>query len=90
MDITTILWDVDGTLLDFDVAEKAAIQSLFHEYGFGECTDDMVKRYSQINKIYWEKLERKELSKPDILVGRFKTFFEEVGVDTSYAQEFNP
>lgn len=89
MDITTILWDVDGTLLDFDVAEKVAIQSLFHEYGFGDCTDDMVKRYSQINKVYWEKLERKELSKPHILVGRFKTFFKEVGVDTSYAQEFN-
>ena len=27
--INTILWDVDRTLLDFDAAERAAIQSLF-------------------------------------------------------------
>ncbi len=27
--ITTILWDVDRTLLDFDAAESAAIRSLF-------------------------------------------------------------
>lgn len=27
--IKTILWDVDRTLLDFDAAERAAIQSLF-------------------------------------------------------------
>ena len=89
MAITKILWDVDGTLLDFDAPEKAAVQSLFHEYGFCECTDEMVKRYSQINRGYWERLERKELTKPEILVGRFKTFFEEVGIDTAYAQEFN-
>jgi len=87
--ITTILWDVDGTLLDFDAPEKAAVQSLFRDYGFGECTDEMVKRYSQINRGYWERLERKELTKPQILVGRFKTFFSEVGLDTSLAQEFN-
>lgn len=35
--IKTILWDVDRTLLDFDAAERAAIQSLFVEFGLGEC-----------------------------------------------------
>ncbi len=89
MAIKTILWDVDGTLLDFDAPEKAAIQSLFREYGFGECPDEMIKRYSQINKDYWERLERKELTKPEILVGRFETFFKEVGIKASFAQEFN-
>lgn len=29
--ITTILWDVDATLLDFLAAEKAAIKKLFQE-----------------------------------------------------------
>jgi len=89
MAITTILWDVDGTLLNFEASEKNAIQRLFYEYGFGECPDEKVKRYSQINKDYWERLERKELTKPEILVGRFEKFFEEVGIKTSYAQEFN-
>ena len=34
--ITTILWDVDGTLLDFLAAEKAAMQSLFQELQLGK------------------------------------------------------
>ncbi len=89
MAITTILWDVDGTLLDFEAPEKAAMKSLFLEYGFGECTDEMVRRYSQINRDYWERLERKELAKPQILVGRFRDFFCEVGVSPSFAEEFN-
>ena len=42
--ITTILWDVDGTLLDFLAAEKAAIQSLFEEDHLGECTDEKIAR----------------------------------------------
>lgn len=89
MAITTILWDVDGTLLDFEAAQKAAVQSLFCEFGFGECPDAMVARYSQINQGYWERLERGELTKPQILVGRFRTFFGEVGIDPSLAPEFN-
>ena len=33
--ITTILWDVDATLLDFLAAEKAAIKKLFQEFASG-------------------------------------------------------
>jgi len=89
MAITTILWDVDGTLLDFEAAQKAAVQSLFREFGFGECSDAKVARYSQINQGYWERLERGELTKSQILVGRFRTFFGEVGIDPSFAEGFN-
>ena len=53
--IKTILWDVDRTLLDFDAAERAAIQSLFVEFGLGECSDEQVARYSVLNMKYWEK-----------------------------------
>lgn len=84
-----LLWDVDGTLLDFIAAEKAAVQTLFREFGLGECTDEMVERYSHINKEYWERLERGELSKPEILVRRFADFFASEGLDASKAPEFN-
>ena len=57
--ITTVLWDVDGTLLDFLAAEKAAIQSLFEEYHLGECTDEKIARYSKINRTYWESLRNR-------------------------------
>ena len=87
--ITTILWDVDGTLLNFIAAEKAAMKALFKEYGLGECSDERIQRYSQINRKYWERLERGEITKREVLVGRFIEFFEEEGIDISIAQEFN-
>ena len=58
MAVRAILWDVDGTLLDFSAAEKAAIQKLFREFGLGACTDEMVARYSAISGGYWKRLER--------------------------------
>ena len=84
-----ILWDVDGTVLDFLASEAYAIRFLFKKYGIGECSDDMLKLYSEINVKYWQKLERNELTKPEILVGRFREFFETIGVDTSIVEEFN-
>lgn len=87
--ITTLLWDMDETLLNFAAAERAAINALFQEFGFGECSDAMLERYSKINRSYWERLERKELTKPEILVGRFRDFFEAEGLDSTVAAEFN-
>ena len=87
--ISTILWDVDGTLLDFIAAEKAAIKTLFKEFNLGECSDEMIKRYSEINKTYWHRLERGEITKQEVLTGRFKEFFESEGIDSSVSEEFN-
>ena len=87
--VKAILWDVDGTLLDFLAAEKAAIQRLFEEFGLGECTDDMVARYSAINDRYWKRLERGEITKQQVLIGRFREFFSELGLDPDLAEPFN-
>ncbi len=87
--IKTILWDLDGTLLDFEAAESAAIKSLFIKFGFGECTDEMLKRYMVINKGFWQRLERNEITKAQTLVGRYEQFFGEYGIDTAKASEFN-
>ena len=84
-----ILWDVDGTLLKFLEDEKAAIRSLFSEFGLGECTDEMLGRYSGINRKYWNRLERGEMSKAQILVGRFEEFFAAEGLDPSLSGRFN-
>lgn len=87
--ITTILWDVDATLLDFLAAEKAAIKKLFQEFALGECTDEMIGRYSKINRSCWERLECGELTKPEVLVGRFREFFETEGIRSDVAEAFN-
>lgn len=87
--IKVILWDVDSTLLDFLAAERAAIRACFAKHKLGECTDDMLEQYSQINMRYWEALEKGEMTKPQILVGRFREFFELNGIDINKAEEFN-
>lgn len=84
-----ILWDIDGTVLDFLASEAYAIRFLFKKYGIGECSDEQLKMYSGINAKYWQKLERNELTKPEILVGRFREFFEIIGADIRLAESFN-
>lgn len=87
--IKVILWDIDATLLDFLAAEKAAIRFCFEKFGLGECTDEMLKRYSVINRRYWEMLEKGEMSKAEILVNRFKEFFASEGIATDCEKAFN-
>lgn len=75
--IKTLLWDIDGTLLDFCKAEAYGIRKCFEIFNLGECTDEMLERYSKINRKYWERLERNELTKSEVLHDRFVEFFEQ-------------
>ena len=87
--IHTILWDIDGTLLDFQAAERSAIRECFRLHDMGECTDEMLARYIVINHKYWESLERGEISKRDVLIGRFREFFRTEGLAQEKAEAFN-
>lgn len=87
--IKVLLWDIDGTVLNFLKAEYVAIKQCFAELGLGECTDEMIGRYTKINRKYWEKLERGEITKPEVLVGRFREFFEAEGLPVEKAEAFN-
>ena len=49
----------------------------------------MLARYSAINQTYWKRLERGELTRPKILVGRFEEFFRREGLDGQDPAAFN-
>lgn len=87
--IKIFLWDLDGTINDFLATENYAIKKGFARLNLGQCTDEMVNCYSQINISYWEKLEKGEMKKEQILVDRFKDFFSEYGLPEQNAVVFN-
>lgn len=87
--IKVILWDIDGTLLNFLRAEYESIKKCFAKFELGECTDEMIARYSVINRKYWEKLERGEITKQEVLINRFKEFFEKENIVTNCEEAFN-
>lgn len=73
--IKVILWDIDGTLLNFEKAERYALKTCFREFGLGECTDELLAVYGKINTRYWGALERGEITREKVLTGRFEEFF---------------
>lgn len=87
--IKVLLWDIDGTLLNFEKAERQAIGTCFSLFGLGECTEEMLARYSAINQRYWKRLERGELTKLEVLLRRFQEFFGQEGIPVDKITAFN-
>ena len=76
--IKFIFLDLDDTLLDFHLAERIAMKATFREMGVPD-DDATLARYSEINRSCWERLERGEWTRGEVLVGRFKLLFAEIG-----------
>lgn len=87
--IKVILWDLDNTILNFSAAEHNALKDTFEYFNLVECSDDMIKNYSQINHRYWKKLELNEIAKPRMLVQRFEEFFALEKIEFDEYEEFN-
>lgn len=85
--IKAVLWDIDGTLLNF---KKAQYEALYKCFGyFNEyLNDEMVNDYDHINHGYWLMLEKGEIEKSVLLVKRFEDFFSKYGININPA-EFN-
>lgn len=71
--------DLDDTVLDFKKAEQIAIAKTLEAFGL-KPTREVCDRYSRINQLHWERLERGELTREQVLVGRFATLFAEFGI----------
>lgn len=82
-----VFLDVDDTIFDFGYAEAEALCITLRHYGI-EPTDCIIRRYSEINDGYWKRLERGELTRREVQIGRFESFLEEQGADCS-AEEMN-
>lgn len=77
--ITTILFDLDDTILDFRRCEAAALTKALTDAGL-DPAPAVLARYSEINLAHWRALERGEMSREQVLTGRFQVLFRELGV----------
>ena len=66
----TLLFDADGTLLDFIKAEYNALKKVFatQKLAFNEA---VYHTYHRINDDLWKQFERGEITKPQLLATRF-------------------
>ncbi len=80
-----LLFDLDETLFDFKQAEAVAVTKTLRQLSL-PATEKVARRYSAINKSQWERLERKEITREEVLVGRFGILFEELGVSADPAE----
>ena len=87
--IKVILWDIDGTLLDFKAAERQAMKNCFARFELGECSDEMIARYAKINDEYWELLEKGGITRQGLFSARFRDFFTSEGIAFSQYEAFN-
>lgn len=71
--------DLDDTILDFHKAEHIALSKTLRSLGL-EPTEEVLSLYSRINKEHWERLERKEITREQVLVGRFQELIARTGI----------
>lgn len=77
--IEFLFLDLDDTILDFHKAERLAIAKTFRSFGL-EPTDAVLDRYHVINRQHWERLEKGEITRQQVLTGRFQVLFAEMGI----------
>ena len=72
---TTLLFDADMTLFDFDGAEKVAFGIVMSAHGI-QYSDADFERYRSTNADLWEMYSRGEITKEHLQDTRFGMFFE--------------
>ena len=77
--ITTILFDLDDTLLDFKRAEANALRQTLLQMDIAP-TEQTLIRYSAINQHQWELLEQGRITREQVLHQRFDILFQELKI----------
>lgn len=92
---TTLLMDADGTLLDFDEAERRGVTVVMKTFGV-EPTPEHIEIYHKLNQSCWQEFERGDITREQIFEKRYPLFFSRFGVkveareaESIYRQQLN-
>ena len=81
------LFDADGTLFDFALAEATAFRTVYEGYGL-KCSEKIITLYSKINDNLWKTFETGSITIEGIKTQRFIRLFDELGIKCD-AFDFN-
>ena len=89
--IKYLLWDIDNTLLSFDLAERASMTKGFKIFDIDIKDEKALDVYKDINDKHWKMLEKGEKTREEILTGRFEEFFDlyDIAYDDRLVNDFN-
>lgn len=76
---TTLLFDADGTLLDFNESERQALIKTFQKYHLF-LNEDIKELYEKINAELWKQFENGIIDKKTVLYTRFVKLFQKLDI----------
>jgi len=88
-----LLFDIDGTLMDFDRDMDYAFRYMYEHSGLSKekpLTDSLMELYETRNKYWWQRFEHGLCTKKELYNNRFTEFFEEADLpklDPDYINE---
>lgn len=85
MKYTTVLFDLDDTLIDFSGREYMALGLAMEKNGF-ELTEALFDLYTMINRELWHNFEKGYFTKKELLSLRFDLLFAQTGMYGDAAQ----
>jgi len=74
-----LLWDLDNTILDFNLAQANSLKAAFERFELGECDKDIIDKFAEINAAHWQMLEEERITKNDVYRLRFEALLSECG-----------
>ncbi|MBQ8183404.1 MAG: YjjG family noncanonical pyrimidine nucleotidase [Clostridia bacterium] len=75
-----VLIDLDNTLIDFNECARHSIMNAFSELGF-KYTDNVFETFIRENVKIWKRLERGEITKPELRANRWNIILGKLGID---------
>ncbi len=74
-----LLFDADGTLFDYDRAEKNALQNTFGQLGY-PFEEQYLAAYRQVNHAIWLEFEQGQIDQRTLRTRRFELLFQAINL----------
>ena len=81
-ELTHLLLDLDGTVLDFEASQRHALRETVASLGVA-WDDEHARTYARINMALWEAYERREIEATALRTERWRQFLEALEVDAA-------